>query len=113
MEWMEIREVVQDDNRVLVGLAFIFLAVCLLNTIGLLLAKFIGKSPVVGLRRALGASKAMIFRQHLVEVGIIGIVGGIETHALKNDNVVDIHSGWPRHKFYAFINYERCVDYNG
>ena len=76
-EWLEVNEVVRDDNRVLVGLSFMFLAVCLLNMIGLLLAKFLGAAPLVGLRRALGASKATIFRQHLVEVGVIGFGGGL------------------------------------
>jgi putative ABC transport system permease protein len=75
-EWLEFNEVVSADFRVLLGLAFMFLAVCLLNTVALLLAKFSGNAPRVGLRRALGASKAMIFRQNLVEVGLIGIVGG-------------------------------------
>jgi putative ABC transport system permease protein len=69
--------VVRDDNRVLVGLSFMFLAVCLLNMIGLLLAKFLGAAPLVGLRRALGASRATIFRQHLIEVGVIGGCGGL------------------------------------
>jgi putative ABC transport system permease protein len=76
-EWLKVNEAVQDDNRVLVGLSFMFLAVCLLNMIGLLLAKFLGAAPLVGLRRALGASKAAIFRQHLVEVGVIGLGGGL------------------------------------
>jgi putative ABC transport system permease protein len=76
-EWLRVNEVVQDDNRVLVGLAFMFLAVCLLNTIGLLLAKFLGAAPLVGLRRALGASRKAIFGQHLVEVGLIGLIGGL------------------------------------
>lgn len=75
-EWLEVNEAVRDDNRVLVGLSFMFLAVCLLNMIGLLLAKFLGAAPLVGLRRALGASKGMIFRQHLVEVAVIGAAGG-------------------------------------
>jgi putative ABC transport system permease protein len=75
-QWLKVNEVVRNDNRVLVGLSFMFLAVCLLNMIGLLLAKFLGAAPLVGLRRALGASKAMIFRQHLVEVGVIGLCGG-------------------------------------
>lgn len=75
-EWLDLNEVVTSDFRVLVGLAFMFLAVCLLNTVALLLAKFSGNAPRVGLRRALGASKAMIFRQNLVEVGLIGIAGG-------------------------------------
>ena len=55
----------------------LFLAVCLLNTIGLLLAKFLGGAPTVGLRRALGASRSAIFNQHLVEVGLIGLIGGV------------------------------------
>jgi putative ABC transport system permease protein len=76
-EWLQVNEAVQDDNRVLVGLSFMFLAVCLLNMIGLLLAKFLGAAPLVGLRRALGASKAAIFSQHLVEVGVIGLGGGL------------------------------------
>ncbi|MGH8494886.1 MAG: ABC transporter permease [Gammaproteobacteria bacterium] len=76
-EWLDVNEVVQDDNRVLVGLAFMFLAVCLLNTVGLLLAKFAGKAPQVSLRRALGASRRAVFVQHLVEIGLIGVAGGL------------------------------------
>ncbi|MEM7283747.1 MAG: ABC transporter permease [Pseudomonadota bacterium] len=76
-DWLDVRRVVQDDNTVLVGLAFMFLVVCLLNTIGLLLAKFIGKANIVSLRRALGASRSSIITQHLVEVSLIGFVGGI------------------------------------
>ncbi|MCG8433241.1 MAG: ABC transporter permease [Gammaproteobacteria bacterium] len=75
--WLESNEVVSDDNRVLVGLAVMFLAVCLLNTVGLLLAKFLGKSGEISVRRALGASKANIFQQQLIEVGMLGIFGGI------------------------------------
>ncbi len=75
-EWLVYNEVVSADFRVLVGLGFMFLAVCLLNTVALLLAKFSGDAPRVGLRRALGASKSMIFSQNLVEVGIIGLLGG-------------------------------------
>ena len=76
-QWLEYNRVVSADFKVLVGLAIMFLAVCLLNTVALLLAKFSGDAPRVGLRRALGASKAMIFRQSLVEVGMIGIAGGV------------------------------------
>jgi putative ABC transport system permease protein len=76
-EWLRVNEAVEDDNRVLVGLSFMFLAVCLLNMIGLLLAKFLGAAPLVGLRRALGASKSAIFQQHLMEVGVIGFGGGL------------------------------------
>jgi putative ABC transport system permease protein len=76
-EWLEMNEVVENDNRVLLGIAFMFLSVCLLNTIGLLLAKFSGAAAVVSLHRALGASRMQIFRQHLVEVSLIGLAGGV------------------------------------
>lgn len=76
-QWLDHNEVVSEDNKVLVGLSFLFLAVCLFNAVGILLARFIGKAPTVGVRRALGASKGTIFRQHLIEVGLIGLLGGL------------------------------------
>ena len=77
MEWMEVMEVVRDDNRVLVRLSFLFLLVCVLNTVGLLMAKFMGKGGEVALRRALGASRQAVFQQNLVEVALIGVMGGL------------------------------------
>jgi putative ABC transport system permease protein len=76
-EWMEVNEVVSSDNRVLVRLSFLFLLVCVLNTVGLLMAKFLGKSGEVALRRAMGASRSDVFRQNLVEVALIGMLGGL------------------------------------
>ena len=76
-EWLQVRQVVADDSKVLLGVSFMFLAVCLFNTVGLLLAKFIGKSGEIGLRRALGASRTAVFEQQLVEVGVIGVAGGL------------------------------------
>ncbi len=77
MEWMENQKVVEDDAQVMLGLSLLFLVVCLLNTIGLLLAKFMGKSTDISLRRALGASKSSLFIQHMIESGLIGLGGGI------------------------------------
>ena len=76
-QWLIEREVVTDDSRVLVGLSFLFLAVCLLNIVGLLLAKFLGKSAEIALRRAVGATRGQIVQKHLVEVGLIGVLGGV------------------------------------
>ena len=77
MEWMDDQEVVQDDVNVLLGLAFLFLLVCLLNTIGLLLAKVTRRIGNISLRRALGASRSAIFAQYIVEAGLIGVAGGV------------------------------------
>jgi putative ABC transport system permease protein len=81
--WLDFNEVVTKDNRVLVGLAFMFLAVCVVNTIGLLLAKFLSAASLSGLRRALGASRRDIFQQHLVEVVVLGLAGGVLGLALS------------------------------
>ena len=77
MEWMEKREIVDDDAQVMLGLSLLFLVVCLLNTIGLLLAKFLGKSGDISLRRALGATRSSLFIQHMIESGMIGLGGGV------------------------------------
>lgn len=76
-EWMTNREVVDDTVGVLLSLAVLFLVVCLLNTIGLLLAKVIRRRNDISLRRALGASKAELFKQYIIEAGMIGVAGGI------------------------------------
>ena len=76
-ELMDYRGVVSEDNRILVGLSFMFLAVCLANILGLLLAKFLRRASEVGVRRALGASKRQVFYQHIVEVSLLGLLGGV------------------------------------
>jgi putative ABC transport system permease protein len=78
MEWLiDYHEVVSDDSKVLLGLSFLFLVVCVLSTICIMLTKFVGKKAETSLRRALGASRKNIFNQQLVEVAVIGFSGGI------------------------------------
>jgi len=77
MEWIEEVSGAPTEAVVLLGLSVIFLAVCLLNTVGLLLAKFLGKANEIGVRRALGASRRTLMQQYLVEAGVIGIAGGV------------------------------------
>ncbi len=76
-QWLDRNEVVQKDNRVLIGIALMFLGVCLVNVVGLLLAKFLNAAPLTGLRRALGASRRDIVRQHMMEVLLLGLAGGV------------------------------------
>lgn len=77
MSWLEKNNAVPADVRMQLWLAMGFLLVCIVNTIGLLLAKFLRRSGEIGVRRALGASRRAIFAQCLVEAGTIGIAGGI------------------------------------
>ena len=76
MGWLDYNKVVPGDVRLQVWLAFGFLLVCLVNTVGLMLAKFLRRSGELGVRRALGASRRSLFAQLLVEAGTVGLVGG-------------------------------------
>jgi putative ABC transport system permease protein len=76
-EYLDFNKVIPDDAKLGTYVALGFLIVCLINTIGLLLTKFLRRSSEIGVRRALGASKASIFVQLLVEAGVIGLVGGL------------------------------------
>ena len=100
--WLRDNHVVDTDNRVLVGLAFAFLAVCLINTVGLLLAKFLNGATVTGVRRALGASRRQIFTQHLVEVGALAALGALLGLALAALGLAAVH-----HMYAAAHNYSR------
>lgn len=75
-QWLAHEQVVPDDVRLQTGLAFGFLLVCLVNTVGLMLAKFLRGAGELGVRRALGASKRALFAQLLIESGMVGLVGG-------------------------------------
>jgi len=77
IEWLERNQVVPSDARLQTWVALGFLLVCLINTVGLLLTKFLRRSAEIGVRRALGASKRSIFIQLLIEAGMIGVVGGV------------------------------------
>jgi putative ABC transport system permease protein len=77
MEWLQRQEVVGKDSRLSAWLAFGFLLLCLVNAIGLLLAKFSVRAAEVGIRRALGASRREIFHQFLIETTVVGLAGGV------------------------------------
>jgi putative ABC transport system permease protein len=75
-DWLAMNDVVDNQSRFQVALALIFLGICILNTLGLMLAKFMSVAPLSGLRRALGATRGDIVRQHLMEVLLLGALGG-------------------------------------
>lgn len=73
--WMDVHEVVSEDTTMLLGLAGVFLVVCMLNTMGLLLARNTTAQAEVAVRRALGASRVEILKQQLAESGLVGLLG--------------------------------------
>jgi putative ABC transport system permease protein len=76
-EWLVYQHAVSDEVRILVLVSFSFLLVCLLNAMGLMLAKIMGRAGDIGVRRALGASRRAIFGQCLIEAGVVGLAGGV------------------------------------
>ncbi|GLQ96965.1 ABC transporter permease [Dyella mobilis] len=77
MGWLIDQQVVPSDARLQTYLAFGFLLICVVNTVGLLLAKCLRRGREISVRRALGATRRAIFAQFMVEAGIIGIAGGV------------------------------------
>jgi putative ABC transport system permease protein len=77
MQWLDHIEVVPSDTRLQMWLSIGFLVVCLINTVGLMLAKFMRRSTELSVRRALGASQRALFGQLLMESGVIGLLGGM------------------------------------
>lgn len=77
MQYLAQQQVVPDDARMQTNLAFGFLLICVVNTVGLLLAKCLRRSREIGVRRALGATRRAVFTQFMVESGMVGMAGGV------------------------------------
>ena len=103
--WMVDQEVVSRDVQVQTGLAFAFLVVCLVNTVGLLLAKFTRKSGEIGLRRALGASRREVFSQFLIESGVVGLSGGVLGLALTGLGLLAVRALYSEYKTVAHLDW--------
>lgn len=75
--WLSSRNFLADGERLATTVAFAFLAVCLVNVVGLVLAKFLSGAASSGVRRALGASRRQIVLQHLVQAGVLALLGAV------------------------------------
>ena len=82
---------------------FAFLAVCLINTVGILLTKFIRGAPIIGLRRALGASRRQIFMQHIVEVAVVSIAGALLGLALGAVGLAGVQAIYAQDNTYGML----------
>jgi putative ABC transport system permease protein len=91
-DWLDAEHVVPSDSKVSLLVALGLLAVCLVNTAGLLLAKFLRRSSEIGVRRALGAQRGAIYAQFLTEAGIVGLAGGVLGLVLTGVGVASV--GW-------------------
>ncbi|MGE0641257.1 MAG: ABC transporter permease [Thermoanaerobaculia bacterium] len=95
MEWLRVRNVVPPATVGLVIISLLFLVVCCLNLTGILLGKFLSKSGVLGVHRALGAPRSAIFLQRLLECELIGLAGGLLGVALAAAALVMLNHALP------------------
>jgi len=77
MAFLDHEHVIPSNTRISLLVAQGLLIVCVVNTVGLLLAKFLRRTGEIAVRRALGASRAAIFAQFLTEAALVGVGGGI------------------------------------
>ncbi|QEE25548.1 FtsX-like permease family protein [Rhodanobacter glycinis] len=77
MQWLDYNHVVPGSVQLQTLLALGFLLVCLVNTVAMLLVKFLRRGGELSVRRAMGASKRSVFAQLLVEAALVGLAGGV------------------------------------
>ncbi len=94
--WLDSQHAVPSDTKVSLLVALGLLLACLVNTAGLLLAKFLRRSGEIGVRRALGAPRAAIYAQFLIEAAMIGLTGGVLGLLLTGVGVASVSWVLPR-----------------
>lgn len=77
LDWLDYKRVIPVTVRMQTWIAFGVLLICIVNTMGLMVAKFRQKSGEIGLRRALGATRTHVLTQCLIEASVVGLAGGL------------------------------------
>jgi putative ABC transport system permease protein len=77
MDFLDSEHVVPAETQISLFVSLGFLVICLVNTVGLLLAKFMRRAQEIGVRRALGASRKEIYFQFMLEAAAVGVAGGV------------------------------------
>ena len=77
MGWLDVNHVVPGSVQLQALLALGFMLVCVINTVALLLVKFLRRGGELSVRRAMGASRRSVFAQLLIEASMIGLSGGL------------------------------------
>jgi putative ABC transport system permease protein len=96
-EFLDYQHVVPSNTRLSLLVALGLLVVCLVNTVALLLAKFLGRSGEIAVRRALGASRSALYAQFLTEAAVIGAGGGLLGLLFTAIGVLEVGVVMPAH----------------
>ncbi|MGH8146084.1 MAG: ABC transporter permease [Rhodanobacteraceae bacterium] len=89
--FLDHEHVVPDNTQQSLLVALGLLLVCLINTVSLLLARFLRRSGEIGVRRALGASRDKIYAQFIIEAAVVGVGGGVLGLLLTGIGVLGVH----------------------
>ena len=95
--FLDYQHVVPSNTRLSLLVALGLLIVCLVNTVALLLAKFLGRSGEIAVRRALGASRSALYAQFLTEAAVIGAGGGLLGLLFTAIGVLEVGVVMPAH----------------
>lgn len=76
-DWLRYKNVVPPGVKAQFFVSLGVLLACLFTVAGMQVVSFRGRFPELGLRRALGASRAAIILQLVVEAGLLGVFGGL------------------------------------
>lgn len=93
MQWLGLylNHVVPQASKLSLIVSCSFLLICLVNVVGLMLARFMRRAPEIGVRRALGASRAAIYGQFMVEAAVVGLAGGVLGLLLTSLGMAGVH----------------------
>ena len=83
----------------------LFLLICVTNLVSMLLGKFLEGNRETALRRALGAPQSAIFSQRLIEVGMLGVAGGVLGLVFTQALLVGIRRSFEIPEAYASLNF--------
>jgi putative ABC transport system permease protein len=92
MDWLAFNHVSDGSVRVNMMIATGLLVVCLVNAVGLMLAKFASKAAELGVRRALGASRVDLLVQCFFETVIVGLLSAALGLALTSAGLWGVRS---------------------
>lgn len=108
-QWLVVNAAVEEDSKVLVLIALLFFAICLVNAVILLQAKFFRRANEAAIRRALGAARSDIFHQNLLEAMLIGIVGSMLGLVLTWLSLAGVRALYGGYTHIAVINTDTIV----
>jgi putative ABC transport system permease protein len=83
LQLLNVRQILADSDivpgpvRLYALLGTAFLALCIINAAGMQLSRVLHSTTQIGIRRALGASRADVMRQYVCDAFLVGSMGGL------------------------------------